>query len=88
MTFSAFLGFSVITSSAGDLADPARGLPRAMYTALGLTGSLYILVSLGASASAAIAAIIAIAALAVGLDHMWKRRRPTAGVGELPVPAP
>ena len=47
LTFFAFLGFSVITFSAGDLADPARGLPRAMYTALGLTGSLYLLISLG-----------------------------------------
>ena len=47
LTFFAFLGFSVITFSAGDLADPRRGLPRAMYTALGLTGGLYILISLG-----------------------------------------
>ena len=47
LTFFAFLGFSVITFSAGDLADPARGLPIAMYTALGLTGSLYVLISLG-----------------------------------------
>ena len=47
LTFFAFLGFSVITFSAGDLADPARGLPRAMYTALGVAGGLYILISLG-----------------------------------------
>src|SRR3954454_10866898 len=36
LTFFAFMGFSVITFSAGDLEDPARGLPRAMYGALGL----------------------------------------------------
>jgi amino acid transporter len=47
LTFFAFLGFSVITFSAGDLADPARGLPRAMYTALGLAGGLYILIAVG-----------------------------------------
>jgi amino acid transporter len=47
LTFFAFLGFSVITFSAGDLADPARGLPRAMYTALGLAGGRYILIAVG-----------------------------------------
>jgi amino acid transporter len=47
LTFFAFMGFSVITFSAGDLEDPARGLPRAMYGALGLTGVLYILIALG-----------------------------------------
>ncbi len=47
LTFFAFLGFSVITFSAGDLADPAYGLPRAMYAALGIAAGLYILISLG-----------------------------------------
>ena len=47
LTFFAYLGFSVITFAAGDLEDPARGLPRAMYAALGITGGLYILISLG-----------------------------------------
>ncbi len=31
LTFFAYLGFSVITFAAGDLRDPARELPRAMY---------------------------------------------------------
>ena len=35
LTFFAYLGFSVITFSVGDLRDPARELPRAMYLALG-----------------------------------------------------
>jgi amino acid transporter len=47
LTFFAFLGFSVITFSAGDLADPAYGLPRAMYAALGIAAGLYILISFG-----------------------------------------
>lgn len=47
LTFFAYLGFSVITFAAGDLEDPARGLPRAMYAALGVTGGLYVLISLG-----------------------------------------
>ena len=33
LTFFAYLGFSVITFSAGDLRDPARELPQAMYCA-------------------------------------------------------
>jgi amino acid transporter len=47
LTFFAYLGFSVITFAAGDLRDPARELPRAMYVALGLTTVLYILIALG-----------------------------------------
>ena len=35
LTFFAFLGFSVITFSVGDLREPARELPKAMYLALG-----------------------------------------------------
>ena len=45
MTFFAFLGFAVITFAAGDLADPERQLPRAMYGALSITTLLYVLVA-------------------------------------------
>lgn len=47
LTFFAYLGFSVITFTAGDLPNPARTLPRAMYLALGITTVLYVAVSLG-----------------------------------------
>ncbi len=47
LTFFAYLGFSVITFAAGDLRDPARGLPVAMYSALGVAATLYVLISLG-----------------------------------------
>ena len=47
LTFFAYLGFSVITFAAGDLRDPTRELPIAMYAALGITTVLYILISLG-----------------------------------------
>ena len=47
LTFFAYLGFSVITFSVGDLRDPARELPTAMYLALGVTGAIYVLISLG-----------------------------------------
>ena len=47
ITFFAYLGFNVITFAAGDLIDPDRNLPRAMYLALGITAVVYVLISLG-----------------------------------------
>ncbi len=47
LTFFAYLGFSVITFTAGDMRDPARTLPKAMTLAMGITVVLYVLVSLG-----------------------------------------
>ena len=47
LTFFAYLGFSVITFAAGDLRDPGRELPLAMYSALAVTTVLYVLISLG-----------------------------------------
>jgi len=47
LTFFAYLGFSVITFAVGDLRDPARELPKAMYLALGVTTTTYVLISLG-----------------------------------------
>ena len=47
LTFFAYLGFSVITFSVGDLRDPARELPKAMYLALGVTTATYVLIALG-----------------------------------------
>jgi amino acid transporter len=47
LTFFAYLGFSVITFAVGDLRDPARELPRAMYLALGVTAVTYVLISVG-----------------------------------------
>lgn len=47
LTFFAYLGFSVITFASGDLRNPERELPLAMYTALAVTTILYVLISLG-----------------------------------------
>jgi amino acid transporter len=47
LTFFAYLGFSVITFAAGDLRNPGRELPLAMYSALGVTTVLYLLIALG-----------------------------------------
>jgi amino acid transporter len=47
LTFFAYLGFSVITFSVGDLRDPEHELPKALYLALGVTTLTYVLISLG-----------------------------------------
>ena len=38
-------GFGVVTNSAGDMRNPAKELPRAMFLALGIVIVVYILVS-------------------------------------------
>jgi amino acid transporter len=47
LTFFAYLGFNVITFTAGDLRNPARDLPRAMTFALGITSFVYVLIAIG-----------------------------------------
>ena len=47
LTFFAFLGFGVITFTAGDLRDPQRQLPQAIYLALGIATGVYVAVALG-----------------------------------------
>jgi amino acid transporter len=46
LTFFAYLGFSVITFAVGDMRDPARDLPQAMYRSLGVTTALYLLIAI------------------------------------------
>jgi amino acid transporter len=46
LTFFAFLGFAVISFAGGDIVNPKRNLPRAMYLALGITMLLYIAISI------------------------------------------
>jgi amino acid transporter len=58
LTFFAYLGFSVITFAAGDLRDPARELPRAMYGALGVTTVLYVLIALGVFGTLTVSEVI------------------------------
>ena len=58
LTFFAFLGFNVITFAAGDLRDPPRELPRAMYQALGITTAVYVLIALGVFGTLTVAQVI------------------------------
>jgi amino acid transporter len=47
LTFFAFLGFNVLTFTAGDLKNPRRNLPLAMALSLGITTILYVLIAIG-----------------------------------------
>ena len=47
LTFFAFLGFAVVAFSAGDMKDPRRDLPKAMYLSLIITTILYVAIAIG-----------------------------------------
>ncbi|HSE71971.1 MAG TPA: APC family permease [Nocardioidaceae bacterium] len=58
LTFFAYLGFTVISFTGGDLPDPERNLPRAMYLALGITTTLYVLIALGVFGTLTVAQVM------------------------------
>ena len=58
LTFFAYLGFNVITFAAGDLRNPKRELPQAMYGALGVTSAVYVLIALGVFGTLTVAQVI------------------------------
>ena len=60
LTFFAYLGFNVITFTAGDLRDPAHDLPRAMYGALGITSLTYVLIALGVFGTLTVAEVVGV----------------------------
>lgn len=47
LTFFAYLGFGVIAFTGGDIQEPAKNMPRAMYISLGFTMILYVALALG-----------------------------------------
>jgi amino acid transporter len=59
LTFFAYLGFNVITFTAGDLRDPPRDLPRAMFGAIGITSVTYVLIALGVFGTLTVAQVVA-----------------------------
>jgi amino acid transporter len=59
LTFFAYLGFSVITFAVGDLRDPSRELPRAMYLALAVTAVTYVLISIGVFGTLTVPEVVA-----------------------------
>jgi len=50
LTFFAFTGFAVISNAADRMQDPARDLPRAMYTSIGLVLVLYVALAMAITA--------------------------------------
>ncbi len=74
LTFFAFLGFSVITFSAGDLQDPERELPRAMYGAIAITTFTYIAISLAVFGVLTVNEVISAGSTAIA-----EAARPTLG---------
>jgi amino acid transporter len=58
LTFFAYLGFNVITFAAGDMRDPPRDMPRAMYGALGVTSTVYVLIAIGVFGTLTVAQVI------------------------------
>jgi amino acid transporter len=59
LTFFAYLGFNVIAFSAGDMENPKRDLPRAMFLALGVTMVIYIALGIGVFGTLSVDAVIA-----------------------------
>jgi amino acid transporter len=59
LTFFAYLGFGVISFSGGDIEDPARNLPRAMFIAIGFTMVLYVALAIGVFGTLTVQEVIA-----------------------------
>jgi amino acid transporter len=59
LTFFAYLGFNVIAFSAGDMANPQRDLPKAMYVSLGATMAIYVALAIGVFGTLTVAEVIA-----------------------------
>ncbi len=58
LTFFAYMGFNVITFTAGDLRNPSHDLPRAMTGALGITGITYVLIAIAVFGTLSVAQVI------------------------------
>lgn len=59
LTFFAYLGFGVIAFTGGDIQDPARNMPRAMYISLGFVMVLYVALAIGVFGTLTVDEVIA-----------------------------
>src|SRR5262249_486129 len=59
LTFFAVLGFAVVAFAAGDMEDPRKDLPRAMYLSLIITTVLYVAIAIGVFAMLTLDEVIA-----------------------------
>lgn len=70
LTFFAYLGFGVIAFTGGDLENPAKNMPRAMYVSLGFTMLLYVALAIGVFGTLTVAEVIANADTALAAAAM------------------
>jgi amino acid transporter len=59
LTFFAYLGFTVIAFAGGDLPNPSKSLPRAMYMAIGVTAITYVLIAISVFGTLTVDEVIA-----------------------------
>jgi amino acid transporter len=59
LTFFAYLGFGVISFSGGDIKNPKKNMPRAMYISIGFTLLLYVALSIGVFGTLTVEEVIA-----------------------------
>jgi amino acid transporter len=59
LTFFAYLGFTVIAFAGGDMPNPAKNLPRAMYLSIGVTALTYILIAFAVFGTLSVDEVIA-----------------------------
>lgn len=59
LTFFAYLGFGVIAFTGGDLENPKKNMPRAMFISLGFTMALYVSLALGVFGTLTVEEVIA-----------------------------
>lgn len=59
LTFFAYLGFGVISFSGGDIENPKKNMPRAMYISLGFTMLLYVALAIGVFGTLTVEEVIA-----------------------------
>jgi amino acid transporter len=59
LTFFAYLGFGVISFVGGDIVNPKKNMPRAMYIAIGFTMLLYVALAIGVFGTLTVEEVIA-----------------------------
>jgi len=58
LTFFSYLGFGVIAFTGGDIVEPKKNMPRAMYISLGFTLILYVALAIGVFGTLTVAEVI------------------------------
>jgi amino acid transporter len=70
LTFFAYLGFGVISFSGGDIENPKKNMPRAMFISLGFTMLLYVALAIGVFGILTVDEVIANAETALAVAAM------------------